>query len=403
MRPCLLTIQSVLLTIVLVLYEVHSFRWLGINSTLVDESNERDLRRYLCSSSPTANRNRLLDKEQKKICRRRTRFMKYVVTAAELARSECLRLAKYERWDCTGVLQAPKFSKDLRVGTRQAAFLHALSSAALVFAVTRSCAADKACDCGKQPSRSLLDRYAEAVERKNPGQPRKTYRYEGCHDNIHTGLKFSKDFLDRREKRLKKPASRKILNLHNYDLGRKIARESLSLDCKCHGMTASCPVQICTRYLPIEFSMISTRLFRLYKKALQVELSNAGEIWKELVIKRRRTTDDKKPRSDSMRKLRSGEMGYLYNSRNFCVPDNKNKLPGTTGRICGHRFPDTFGRLSPVDKTPVNVCTNLCCGRGHTTRTITISVTQCSCKWDDRIKDVRCKSCNTREEIRTCR
>lgn len=30
MRPCLLTIQSVLVTIVLVLYEVHSFRWLYV-------------------------------------------------------------------------------------------------------------------------------------------------------------------------------------------------------------------------------------------------------------------------------------------------------------------------------------------------------------------------------------
>ena len=175
------------------------------------------------------------------------------------------------------------------------------------------------------------------------------------------------------------------------------------MDCKCHGMTASCPVQICTRYLPIEFSKISTKLFRLYKKALQVELPNASEGWKELVIKRRKTSDDKKPRPDGTRRLRSGEMGYLYNSRNFCVPDNKNKLPGTAGRICGQRFTEDFGRLSPVDKTPINVCNSLCCGRGHTTRTKTISVKQCSCKWDDRIKDVRCKSCNTREEIRTCR
>lgn len=42
--------------------------------------------------------------------------MKYVVTAAELAKTECLRLTKYERWHCKGVLEAPKFNRDLRVG-----------------------------------------------------------------------------------------------------------------------------------------------------------------------------------------------------------------------------------------------------------------------------------------------
>jgi hypothetical protein len=57
-----------------------------------------------------------LDKDQKRICRKKIKMMKYVVTAAELAKTSCLELTKYERWDCKGILQAPKFSKDLRVG-----------------------------------------------------------------------------------------------------------------------------------------------------------------------------------------------------------------------------------------------------------------------------------------------
>ena len=88
----------------------------GINSTLVNESDKHDLRRYLCSSSSTASRNRLLDKYQKKLCRTEINMMKYIVSAAELTKKECLRLTKYERWDCGGVLKLPKFSKDLRVG-----------------------------------------------------------------------------------------------------------------------------------------------------------------------------------------------------------------------------------------------------------------------------------------------
>jgi hypothetical protein len=121
----------------------------------------------------------------------------------------------------SGALISFKFRKYLIfpyfvfVGTREAAFLHALSSAALVFAVTQGCATDEVCACGRQPSRSLLRRH----KRKYPG---KMYVYGGCHDNIAVGTKFSKDFLDRREIRHTQPNNRKLVNLHNNDLGRKV-------------------------------------------------------------------------------------------------------------------------------------------------------------------------------------
>ena len=107
------------------------------------------------------------------------------------------------------------FPYTLFLGTRQAAFLHALSSAALVYEVTRACATDQVCRCGRQPSRSLITRY----EQRNPG---KRYQYDGCHDNIAVGVKFSRDFLDRREMRYAKANDRKMVNLHNNDLGRKV-------------------------------------------------------------------------------------------------------------------------------------------------------------------------------------
>jgi hypothetical protein len=45
-------------------------------------------------------------------------MMKYVIAAAELAKTECLKLSAFERWDCKGVLQLqePRFPKDLRGG-----------------------------------------------------------------------------------------------------------------------------------------------------------------------------------------------------------------------------------------------------------------------------------------------
>lgn len=100
------------------------------------------------------------------------------------------------------------------LGTKQAAFLQALSTAALVFEVTRGCATDNTCKCGKIPSPHLLRHEQKRRGKKN--------KYGGCHDNIAFGVRFSKRFLDKREMKLSTAADRKIVNLHNNDLGRKV-------------------------------------------------------------------------------------------------------------------------------------------------------------------------------------
>ena len=69
------------------------------------------------------------------------------------------------------------------------------------------------CKCGKTPSPSVLRRLRQ--------RHRKGYKYGGCHDNIVFGVKFSKKFLDKREMKLTN-LDRKIVNLHNNDLGRKV-------------------------------------------------------------------------------------------------------------------------------------------------------------------------------------
>ncbi|CAB3990097.1 Wnt-4-like [Paramuricea clavata] len=387
MRMYLLTIkiQSVLVAIVLILQEVHSFRWLGINSTLVDESDDADLRRYLCSSSPTASKNRLLNKEQKKICRQNVKMMKYVVTAVELARTECLRLSEFERWDCTGILQAPKFPKDLRVGTREAAFLRALSSAALVFAVTQRCATDGVCDCGKQPRRSLLKRH----KRKNPGWK---YAYGGCHDNIAVGTKFSIDFLDGHEIRQTKHNDRKLTKLHNNDLGRKIVERSLNITCRCPNFE-QCATKECTRMLIVPFSKIAEDLFGRYQQAKLVtgEKSKSAKFGMVLKIKNDVRSYKK------LRKVEARSMVYLSRSRDFCLADvhNPYKYPGTKGRECAMRLRSNIRNLAEYNPTlslNFNVCANLCCGRGSLTKKVEKQVT-CTCRFSKTKMDVVCKEC----------
>jgi hypothetical protein len=149
--------------------------------------------------------------------------------------------------------------------------------------------------------------------------------------------------------------------------------------------------------LSVDFSQIARRLFELYKKSSQVDLVDAGGSRKELVIKKRKQGEKKKP-------LQSNDMAYLLKSRDFCIPDSKNKLPGTKGRECGRKFiAGNFKAATLVDTTPVNVCDHLCCGRGYITTTRNIQLGFCKCKFDFDIMDVKCKKCFARREIYLCR
>lgn len=174
----------------------------------------------------------------------------------------------------------------------------------------------------------------------------------------------------------------------------QIVRDSLSLDCKCHGLTASCSIHTCTRLLPIDFGLIAKKLFELYKKATQVELLDSGESRKELVIKKRSQGEVK-------RILNSDDMAYLIKSRDFCIP--KNKLPGTKGRECGRKFFGDVVKSSFVDTSPINVCDYLCCGRGYHIKIENTIIQKCKCKFYMEIMDVKCKICKVKKELHTCR
>jgi hypothetical protein len=157
-------------------------------------------------------------------------------------------------------------------------------------------------------------------------------------------------------------------------------------------MTGTCPLETCTRYLLVNFSVIARKIFNLYKKASQVELLNSGNgRRKELVIKKRK-----------QRILKANDMGYLLKSRDFCVPDEKNNLPGTKGRLCGQKFVGgNFRATSSVNTTAFNVCEHLCCKRKYTTIT-TSKVEKCRCKFDWDIMDVNCKICRVTKQIYVC-
>jgi len=104
------------------------------------------------------------------------------------------------------------------------AFVHAVSSAGVAHAVTRSCSTGVLDRCG-------CDKTVGQRTTVGPGATRRGIRglgsssgfqWSGCSDNAAYGSAFAKMFIDAREKAKGKAASRALMNLHNNNAGRKV-------------------------------------------------------------------------------------------------------------------------------------------------------------------------------------
>jgi len=96
------------------------------------------------------------------------------------------------------------------IGTRETAFVHAISSAGVANAVTRSCSTGTIDRCG--------------CDRSIQGRAKEGFEWSGCSDNIAYGNAFAKTFVDARErvKGSSTLASKALMNLHNNNAGRKV-------------------------------------------------------------------------------------------------------------------------------------------------------------------------------------
>lgn len=102
-------------------------------------------------------------------------------------------------------------------GTREASFVHALSSAGVAHSVTRACSSGRLTQCG--------------CDRTVSGPSDQGFEWSGCSDNIAFGIAFAKTFVDAREKRRRKNnknLGRQLMNIHNNQAGRKVSRELIS-------------------------------------------------------------------------------------------------------------------------------------------------------------------------------
>jgi hypothetical protein len=109
---------------------------------------------------------------------------------------------------CVSFLKCP--STFLTPGSREAAFVYAISSAGVVHAITRACSQGELSVCSCDP-------YTRGRHHDQRGD----FDWGGCSDNIHYGVRFAKAFVDAKEKRLKD--ARALMNLHNNRCGRTVS------------------------------------------------------------------------------------------------------------------------------------------------------------------------------------
>lgn len=353
----LFRIAAVLLLLNILAEKLHGIRWLAIKIP-----SDVEWQKTNCSKVHG------FIGEQYKICRRSLPIMRYVSEAAEMTKTECKSQLQNRRWNCTTISQAPSFYNDLKRGTKESAFVYALSSAAVVYSVTQACSIGRLkehCGCGRTPKTKLEN---------------KDWIWGGCSDNIAYGVRFSKKFTDAVEKKRmegQEPSatSRALMNIQNNEAGRTAVRDKLAIICRCHGVSGSCQKKTCFRRLS-EFKDVATLLKKKYDNIITV-------------VSRTRGRQNHYLRAKRGKKYNSRDLIALHPSPNYCLASRARGTYGTVGRECN---PATTGKGS---------CPYMCCGRGHRTFKRVIEE-RCECEyvW---CCYVRCNKCKRTIVVSTCK
>lgn len=213
------------------------------------------------------------------------------------------------------------------------------------------------------------------------------FQWGGCGSGAW-GARMARRFLDARE--LERDA-RSLMNLHNNRVGRKIVKDLVRRECKCHGVSGSCAVRTCWRALP-QFHAAASALREKYARAKLVTPYPApnpalghsvrSTARTQLVIRR------PKQASGTGRQPRKSELIFLEQSPSYCEPDPAVGSYGTHGRKCNKTSRGEDG------------CESLCCGRGYLTERV-VHRAKCRCKfhWCCRVS---CDTCATPTTTHLC-
>lgn len=208
-------------------------RWMGVASVGTRSSSVVSS----CSRVPG------LSSQQRKMCILKPDVIPSVSEGAKIAIEECKQQFNHERWNCSTSNDATVFGRLLEIGrgqisrfllsllftvarvyifcydyhtlgSKETAFVHAITSAGVVHAVSKSC------------SRGNLTECTCNSKNKKTSHPR-GWEEAGCSDNVKYAIWLSQTFVDAPDKNDRRARSlsrgRALMNLHNNQAGRQVS------------------------------------------------------------------------------------------------------------------------------------------------------------------------------------
>jgi len=305
-----------------------------------------------------------LTRNQQALCTKYGSMMKFVGEGANMAITECQNRFQGNRWNCSTSKEGSVFGGIVKTGSRETAFISAISAAGVVVAVGRACKKDDVtmCGCGND---------------QRPNGLNARWQWGGCGDNTEFAYGFAREFVDAKERdmvraRSRRERARKEMNLHNNEAGRLLAITSTQLTCKCHGTSGSCNLKTCWNEMPT-FEKIGHVIKKQYLNAAEVTYVRRGNQFR--------------PR-DLDEKVDSKSLVYLESSPDYCVGNKKMGILGTSGRNC------------VADSKGSDSCSVMCCGRKFKSTTRIVK-RECNCKFKW-CCEVECQTCIETITTSTC-
>jgi wingless-type MMTV integration site family protein 16 len=347
--------------------------------------------------------------DQLSVCQHNPAAVQSVSLGARLGLMECQFQFQHDRWNCSPAdvnhVNQSIFDNVVQRGTKETAFMHAVTSAGVVHAVTLACSSGNLTDCSCDMQHQQTQTHQVQSPDQAPGVPGvfgdDGWRWGGCSDNINYGVWFAMTFVDAAE-REKIGAEfmmtydrknigeevRALVNLHNNEVGRKMVQLLMATKCRCHGVSGSCAVRTCWKSLPM-FRRVGDALKEKYENSVEISPRVAAAVAvstspSSALLRRREKRMRREPIPDT-------DLVYVERSPNYCRPDVSRGILGTRGREC-KRGSNALGPDS---------CHSLCCGRGYKTTQVRL-IERCQCKffW---CCEVKCKTCESVFDRHTCK
>ena len=158
-------------------------------------------------------------------------------------------------------------------------------------------------------------------------------------------------------------------------------QDTVTLDCRCHGMSGTCATKTCMRKMP-PFSVVGDYLSYKFHGARRVIHKKTG--YGFLLVS---SGGRKEPRE-----ARADELLYYEKSPNFCAAEPAINWAGTSGRQC----------VLTSDPRQKDSCEVLCCKRGYYTL-YQETIKDCNCRVESLWSTVVCDKCVVQEPKHHCR